>query len=130
MFGGFFDGRIASLELSPFWNISPYVRVTAFYRFDRITFDSRFQDLDVHVARLRPEVSLNSQLSSVASIQYSSAVDAATLNLRLRYNFSEGTDLWLVYGHIANTETGSLSPVPPRTRATALTIKYTHTFLK
>jgi hypothetical protein len=130
MFGGFFDGRIASLELSPFWNISPYVRVTAFYRLDRITFDSRFQDLDVHVARLRPEVSLNSQLSSVASIQYSSAVDAATLNLRLRYNFSEGTDLWLVYGHIANTETGSLSPVPPRTRATALTIKYTHTFLK
>lgn len=129
LYGGFFDGRITSFGVSPFWNISPYVRVTAFYSVDRIVFDSRSQDLTLHVVRLRPEVSLNSQFSTVAAIQYSSAAKAATLNLRLRYNFREGNDLWLVYGHVANTDTGSFTPTPPRTMATALTVKYIHTFV-
>jgi hypothetical protein len=129
LYGGFFDGRINSFSVSPFWNISPYVRVTAFYSVDRIVFDSRSQDLTLHVVRLRPEVSLNTQFSTVAAIQYSSAANAATLNLRLRYNFREGNDLWVVYGHVANTETRSITPVPPRTMATALTVKYIHTFV-
>lgn len=129
MLGGFYDGRIASLELSPFWNISPYARVTALYRIDRIAFESRSQDLTAHVLTFRPELSLNSRLSSVTVIQYSSTPDAATLNLRLRYNFREGHDLWVVYGHVANMETGSVTSAPRGTTATALTVKYIYAFL-
>lgn len=126
--GEFFDGRIISLEVSPYWGISPYARITGAYRLDRLVFDARSQELTAHVVRLRPEVSFDSKLSSVVTIQYNSAVDIATLNVRLRYNFSEGNDLWVVYGHVANTATGAVNPELPRTRATALTVKYTYTF--
>lgn len=47
---------------------------------------------------------------------------------RLRYNFAEGNDLWVVYGHVANTDIDAASPVLPRTDATALTVKFTYTF--
>ena len=126
--GEFFDGRITSFEVSPFWSISPYARITAAYRIDRLAFDDRSQEFTAHVVRLRPALSLDSKLSSVFTIQYNSAVDLATLNVRLRYNFAEGNDLWVVYGHVANTDTGAVIPELPRTRATALTVKYTYTF--
>ncbi|HSM09301.1 MAG TPA: DUF5916 domain-containing protein [Gemmatimonadota bacterium] len=126
--GEFFDGRITSFEVSPFWGISPYVRITGAYRIDRLTFDDRAQTFTAHVFRLRPAISLDAKLSSVFTIQYNSAADVATLNARLRYNFAEGNDLWVVYGHVANTDINAVSPVLPRTDATALTVKFTYTF--
>lgn len=126
--GEFFDGRITSFEVSPFWGISPYVRITAAYRMDRLVFDDRGQEFTAHVLRLRPALSLDAKLSSVFTIQYNSAADVATLNARLRYNFAEGNDLWVVYGHVANTDIDAVSPALLRTDATALTVKYTYTF--
>ncbi len=131
--GGFFDGRIASLESRPFWNVSPYFRLTATYRLDRVVFDSRSEHFTTHVARIRPELSLSTRFSSTATFQYNSAADVATANLRLRYNFAEGNDLWVVYGHVANTETAAATPGAPdlpRTQDTALTVKYTYTFVE
>lgn len=130
MIGGYFGGRIASVEATPFWNISPYARITGAYRFDRVMLEQGEAKLTAHVVRLRPELSLSSKFSTVASIQYISTSDVFTLNLRLRYNFSEGRDLWLVYGHVANTDRGVTTPQLPRTRATALTAKFAWTFVR
>ncbi|MGH7656667.1 MAG: DUF5916 domain-containing protein, partial [Gemmatimonadales bacterium] len=78
LIGGFFDGNVVSFGVSPFWNISPYVRVTADYSFDRVAFESRSEEFTAHVVRLRPEVSLDSRLSTVATLQYNSILDVAT----------------------------------------------------
>lgn len=128
--GGYFGGRIVSLEATPFWNISPYARITGGYRFDQVVLEAGAEKLTAHVLRLRPELSLGVRFSTVATIQYISTADVLTLNLRLRYNFGEGRDLWLVYGHVANTDRGVSEPVLPRTRATALTAKFAYTFLR
>lgn len=51
-------------------------------------------------------------------------------NVRLRYAFAEGTDLWLVYNEGLTTDraAGDVGIVPPLSLSRALTLKYTHTF--
>jgi hypothetical protein len=63
-------------------------------------------------------------------MQYSSTTDRVDFNVRLRYAFAEGTDLWLVYNEGLDAErsrdvTGVWSP---RSLSRALILKYTHTF--
>jgi hypothetical protein len=52
-------------------------------------------------------------------------------NLRLRYNFSEGTDLWIVYNEGLDTERSPSRfdpPEDPLSLSRAFIVKYSHTF--
>jgi hypothetical protein len=51
------------------------------------------------------------------------------MNLRLRYNFRDGTDLWIVYNETLHTDRETWHPMPPRSLGRALLVKYTHTFI-
>ena len=59
-----------------------------------------------------------------------SAARRFTTNARLRYNFREGQDLWLVWNEGLNLDRDVLgAPRLPRTNARTLTMKYTHTLV-
>ena len=63
----------------------------------RLRFRQRGQSDDIHLARLQVRAAKDARASANAFVQYNSTTDRVDLNVRLRYNFAEGTDLWLVY---------------------------------
>jgi len=74
---------------------------------------------------------LDTRLSVNAFVQYSSASGLGAANVRLRYSFGEGTDLWLVYNEGVNLDRASdpQSLRRPWTDNRSLTLKYTHTLV-
>ena len=127
--GSYFDGTRVQVVVGPTWNVSPHLELGANYQYSRIRFDDRDTGADIHVGRLRIRTALNSQASGNAFLQYNSTTDRLDLNIRLRYNFAEGTDLWLVFDEGLDVERslepGSVSR-PPWSRGRSFVVKYTH----
>ena len=127
--GTFFDGTRVQLVLTPTWNLSRHVELGADYQLSHIRFPDRDQTVDVHLVRLRVRTALDARASGNAFLQYDSVNDRLDLNVRLRYNFAEGTDLWLVYneGLATDRRVDPGAPELPRSLARSLIVKYTHT---
>ncbi len=126
--GTFYDGWQAAAQVSPILYASPHLELSGFYRFDRIRFPDRDQGFDAHLARLRIGTALNTKVSANAFIQFNSAINTVSANIRFRYNFREGNDLWIVYDEGMNTDRYRLTPTLPFTNIRTLLVKYTHTF--
>ncbi len=128
--GTFFDGSRTQLVLGPTWNLSPHVEVGADYQWTRLRFDDRGQGTDIHVARARVNTALDSRASGNAFVQYNSTTGELGLNVRLRYNFREGEDLWIVFDEGLTTDrlADPAEPRLPRSLSRALIVKYTHTW--
>ena len=127
--GTFYDGWSAGLSLSPTWNVSKHLELTGSYQYNRIRFEVRNQQIDTHVTRLRVQTALNVKVSLHAFIQYNHTAESLTANVRFRYNFSEGTDLWIVYNEGIHTERSGFQPRLPLTDNRTIMLKYTHTFI-
>lgn len=128
--GSFYDGSRVSLGFNPAWNPSRHLELGLEYQFDAIRFPDRDEALDVHLGRLRVQTALDIHLSLATFLQYNSADDDVNLNARLRYNFREGQDLWIVYTETLNTERSVVvGPRLPASQQRVLLIKYTHTFI-
>ncbi len=129
--GGFYDGWRTQVTVEPTWNLSRHFEVGGSYQVNRIRFADRGTGLDAHVARLRLGAAVNSRLSAVALVQLNSVDDRLGANLRIRYNFREGSDLWLVYDEGFNTERDAGGDLPrlPLSDTRVLRIKLTHTFI-
>ncbi len=127
--GSYFDGNRAQAILTPTWNASPHLELGGEYQMTRLRFPDRDQGADIHVARVRVRTALDARASGNAFVQYNSTTDRLALNLRLRYNFSEGTDLWLVYDEALATERpdDGIAPRLPRSLSRAFIVKYTQT---
>lgn len=128
--GTYFDGTRVQVITSPTWNVSPHLELGTDYQFTRLRFPNRNEKADIQVARLRIRGALDARKSGNAFIQYNSTTDRLDFNVRLRYAFAEGTDLWLVYNEGLDTDltvdaTGLRSP---RSLSRAVILKYTHTF--
>ena len=67
--------------------------------------------------------------SGNAFVQYNSTTDQLDFNIRLRYAFAEGTDLWLVYNEGLDTERARdlIGVRPPLSLGRTMIVKYTHT---
>lgn len=128
--GTFFDGTRQQIILSPTWNVSPHLELGGDYQLSRLRFPDRDQAVDIHLARLRVRTALDARASGNAFVQYNSTTDRFDVNIRFRYNFAEGTDLWLVYNEGLDTERGldGLGTRPPLSAGRSLIIKYSHTF--
>ena len=128
--GTYFDGTRAQVILTPTWNVSPNLELGLDYQLTHLDFDERNQRANIQLARLRLRAALDARASGNAFVQYNSTTDQLALNFRLRYNFAEGTDLWLVYDEALNTERPDELGIPrlPLSSARALVLKYTHTF--
>jgi hypothetical protein len=128
--GTYFGGTRAQVILSPTWNVSRHFELGTDYQFTHLRFDERGDRLDIHLARLRVRGALDARASGNAFIQYNSTTDRLGLSFRLRYNFAEGTDLWLVYDEALATDRleNDFGVREPFSTARALVLKYSHTF--
>lgn len=130
--GTFFDGTRAQAIVTPTWNLSPHFEVGASYQLTRLRSPSRGQATDIHLLELQLRAALDARGSANAFVQYNSTTDRVDLNLRLRYNFAEGTDLWLVYdeGLLTDRTTEPGAPALPLSASRALILKCTYTFTR
>jgi hypothetical protein len=127
--GTYFDGTRAQMILTPTWNVSPHLELGADYQVTHLEFDTRDQVENVQVARVRIRAAVNPQASGNAFVQYNSTTNRLDFNVRLRYAFAEGTDLWLVYNE--GLDTDPVRDIPggrsPTSLARTVLLKYTHT---
>lgn len=128
--GSYYDGWRSSASVSPTWNLSKHLELGGTYQLDLLRFPDRDASLDLHIVRFRIRTALNTKLSANLFFQYSNAADLVTSNLRLRYNFREGNDLWLVYNEGMNLDRDRTMPSLPFTDNRTLLLKYTHTFAR
>lgn len=129
--GPFFDGAKYAFEADATWNISRFFELRGEYEVNFLRFSERDQNADLHLARIRIQAALNTHASLRAFFQYNSGGELASMNLRFRYNFREGNDLWIVYNEGFNTNLDQLTgPRLPRSDGRSLTLKYTYTFIK
>ncbi len=132
-FGEFYDGTQRSFRLDPTWIASTQLRVTGTYRYNEIDFSQRSQEFVSHLARVRIEAAADSHLSGSVFIQFSSTADALSTNVRFRYHFSEGRDVFLVYNETLDTDRGLLNGGPvrdPLSLDRTVVVKYVHTFIR
>jgi hypothetical protein len=130
-YGTFYDGKKTTLKLSAIWNLSRHLELRPQYELNVIRFERRQQRYDSHLLQLRIQTALNTRASAALFLQYNSAASIVISNVRLRYNFNEGHDLWLVYNEGINTDRDRLMPSSPRlplTNARAILLKYLYTF--
>ncbi len=127
--GTYFDGRRTQALLTPTWNLSRHFELGADYQVSLLRFPVREQSANIHVARVRIRTAFDATKSGNAFVQYNSTTDRLDFNVRLRYAFAEGTDLWLVYNEGLDMERARdpLGQQPPFSLARTLLLKYTHT---
>jgi len=126
--GTFYDGNKVTLNLGPTWNVSGHLELGATYTLNEINFPRRNQHFTSHVARFRSLYSLDTQFSVQSLVQFNNTRDIILANLRMRYNFGDGNDLWLVYNDGFNTNRGRFEPELPLSNARTILLKYTYTF--
>ncbi|MDX1577010.1 MAG: DUF5916 domain-containing protein [Gemmatimonadota bacterium] len=126
--GRFFDGTATTLNLSPRWRVSPRLLWGVDFEHNEIEFASRQQRFSADIFRLRATASLSTRLSARAFVQYNSSESLVSSNLRARFNFEEGKDLWIVYDEARNTVDTSSGRRLPDTRGRTLLVKYSHVF--
>ena len=128
--GSFYDGMRLSLALNPAWVLSRYLELEAGYEINRLDFADRDVSTTTQLARLRLNTALNPRVSLSTFGQYNSAVGQTTFNVRFRYHFREGTDLWIVYNEgLYNERDNGLGPRRPLSSGRAVMVKYSHTFV-
>ena len=129
--GSFYDGSRLSLSVGPIWNVSRYLELGATYSINQIDFPERNMATTTHLGQLKVETALNTHLSLSVFAQYNGVDDLATFNSRLRYHFSEGTDLWIVYNEGLHTDRDdNFIPRTPLSAGRAFSVKYTRTFVR
>ena len=127
--GSFYDGSRLSLSVGPIWNLSRYLELGAAYSINRIDFSERDMATTTHLAHLKVEVALNTHFAVSAYGQYNGVDNLTSLNSRIRYHFSEGTDLWIVYNEGLHTERdANMIPRAPLSTGRSFSVKYSQTF--
>lgn len=127
--GTYFDGTRTQVIFRPTWNASRHFELSADYEGNFLRFEDRGQSADLHLLRVRASTALNARASGNVFVQYDGTADRLGMNVRLRYNFAEGTDLWLVYDEGLRTVREAIDGLPrePLSSWRALTVKYTYT---
>jgi len=126
--GSFYDGWKATIGVTPSWGISSNLNLTGYYEFNRVDFSRRHQSLTAQIARVRLLATLSTKFSASAFVQYDSAADQVTANIRLRYNPREGNDFYLVLNEGLNTNRLGYAPPHPPYSSRAILLKYSYTF--
>jgi hypothetical protein len=109
--------------------VSPHLELGTDSQVSHLAFDTRKQVENVQVARVRVRAALNPLASGNAFVQYNSTTNRLDFNVRLRYAFAAGTDLWLVYNEGLDTDPvrDDIGGRSPTSLARTVLLKYTHT---
>ncbi|MEX1123215.1 MAG: DUF5916 domain-containing protein [Balneolales bacterium] len=126
--GTFYDGWMFEMDLSPSWNISRHLELEASWLYNLIKVPSVEERFASHLGQVRVETALNTHFSTNAFIQLNTSNNIISGNIRLRYNFRDGNDFWIVFNTGMNNNRHRTAPMLPRTDVRTLHIKYTYTF--
>jgi hypothetical protein len=126
--GGFYDGNQFSASVESDFNLSTSLQLSATYQLDKVKFPNRNQQFTNNIARVKATYMLNTKLSVSSFIQYNELDNILLTNFRLRYNPSDGNNLYLVLNDLRNADKSDPTiELPPYLNRTIL-LKYTHTF--
>ncbi len=132
--GTFYGGSRLSLSLSPTWTVSRYLEVEAGYEVNRIRFPTPVAreslNTTTHLTLLKVNTALNPRVSMSTFAQYNSAIDQTSVNVRFRYHFREGTDLWVVYNEGLDSDRGVGASRRPLSTGRVVMVKYSHAFVR
>lgn len=129
--GQFYDGQSYQVQITPRWNVSANLQVGAMYSFNALRFPKRPTNdkLDIHMTNINALYMFNTKLSVSAFVQYVNTSKDLVSNVRLRYNPSEGNDLYIVFNDARRMgSSAGVTPVPPSFYNNTVMVKYTHTF--
>jgi hypothetical protein len=127
--GSFYDGWLNSVTITPSWYLSKHLQLNLEYTYNRAEFSDRDELFEFHITRLRIGTAVNRKLSTNALVQYNSTADLFSANIRFRYNFREGQDLWVVLNGGMNTNRFDTNPELPAVDTQSVLVKYIHTFI-
>lgn len=131
--GSFYDGKQHFVHWVPNLNLSSHFSVGGDIQINRISFPSRHERLNADLYRLKLQTAWNTRLSAATFVQYNRAGKLAVGNVRIRYQFAEGSDLYLVYNDRFNVDRMRLMPSQPElplSQERTLLVKYTRTFIR
>lgn len=126
--GTFYDGTRTNFSIAPVLSLSSSLELSAAYEYNRAVFEARNQALNFHLIRLKSLIMFDTKLSLATLIQYNNQSKTFIGNVRLRYNPSEGNDLFIVYNDDLNADRFRESPVLPTTNQRSIQLKYSYTF--
>jgi len=127
--GSFYDGWLNSLAFTPRWYLSKHFQLNLEYVYSDADFKERNEKFQFHITRLRIGTAVNRKISTNALVQYNSSIDLFSANVRFRYNFREGQDLWVVLNTGMNTNRTNYFPELPAVDSQSILVKYLHTFI-
>jgi hypothetical protein len=126
--GEFYDGNKYGFSVSPVYNVSGSLQLTASYQYNHITFPERNKELSIHSTNAKVVYMLSTKLSASVFVQYINTTNNLISNFRLRYNPREGNDFYLVFNDYRGVNNIELVPALPDYYNRTVLIKYTHTF--
>ncbi|MGI9550893.1 MAG: DUF5916 domain-containing protein [Aurantibacter sp.] len=129
-YGEFFDGTNFELRLSPEWSINEHFTFEGSWRINYLNFRDRNVEEWIGIPQLRMNWAANLKLSGSATAQYNSITDQWVTSARLRYNFKDGHNLYLVYNQDYNEDRHRLVPNLPYYNNQVFALKYLYTFIK
>ncbi|MFW6079854.1 MAG: DUF5916 domain-containing protein [Gemmatimonadota bacterium] len=127
--GDFYDGHRVVAILRPHWWASPHLELSGRLERRHLWFPDRDETFTADLVRLRVRTALDTRLSASVFAQYNGTADALIGNIRFRYNFAEGNDVYLVFDEALDVGSAGLA-ADGRFVSTrrAVLVKYTHTF--
>lgn len=126
--GGFYDGNLFSVALTPEFSLSSSFQVSASYQFDKVIFSTRSQEFTNNIAKVKVTYMLNTKISLSSFVQYNEIDNIIITNFRLRYNPRDGNDLYLVFNDLRNANNSESGVKQPPYNNRTIVLKYTHTF--
>lgn len=129
--GSFYGGRRLAITYNPGLNLNENINLSATWRANYIDLTHIGSGKEwLHVGRIKLEAALNLHLSGSFTWQYNSNSKTFFNNARIRYNFRDGHDLYLVYNENFNTQIDREIPVLPRSSQQVFLLKYVYTFFR
>jgi hypothetical protein len=127
--GRFYDGWKLSLYSSPSVVIGSGFSMDLTWFVDYVNFPARSMKFTNNIVGLKGLLTLTTNTSVSAFIQFNTAIDKIYSNFRFRYNPREGNDFYLVYDEGLNTGLKREIPALPFSEGRTLLLKYTYTFM-
>lgn len=126
--GGYYDGNRMTIGLEPLWNIGSSLQLSLAYEYNHVKFPDRDQIFNGNITRFKALAMFTTKLSVSTFVQYNSAENGLTTNLRLRYNPREGNDFYIVLNEGKSTYRDIEDPRLPPFNNRSILLKYTYTF--
>lgn len=126
--GQYFGGHRVSFRLEPTWNMSRHFEIAGAYNFDYINIAAQDIKMTNHIFGIKALYMLNTKFSVNTFIQHNTADHSVLTNLRLRFNPSEGNDLYFMFNEGRNTSLTRQEPYLPLYNTRSVMVKYTYTF--